>query len=313
MLAIHYEGVGPGRVARVATPTFLAPEDLKAGGYGLMATPTLYPGQMVRARLLSAEKNEVTAHLRLYIQVYGSGDRLERRYSEPILLERGDKCHFEWKIPETNGCPIAEIGVEVGGHSRTGTVYLDWLGWGGTPDVTFQRPTSDCRAWRRAWVNAVDDFKEWGNARTFNLMQNEGMGMIYTGTREWSDYSMGIEGHAHLAESWGVVACVRGLRRYVALTLDQRGPSGRLRLVERYDEAGRVLAEATLPWELYEPVSFSITTNRDGSLAAICTSGETTVTLDGVIPTEHAFGAVGMFVQAGHCHFGDMEVEPVNA
>ena len=310
MLAIHYTGVGAGRVARVATPTFIPPADLNRGGYTIVATPTLYAGQTVRARLLTDDKNIHPAHVRLYIQAYGKGDKLERYYSDMVTLDRSDKVHFEWNIPDIGGCPIAEIGVEIGNASQSGTVYLDWMGWGGVPNVTLCKPDGDCGVWRKAWVVAADDFKDWGNTRTYGLIQNEGMGMVYTGTREWSDYSFGIEGHAHLAESWGILACVRGLRRYIALALDQRGEKGRLRLIERYDDEGRILAEVTLPWELQEAVSLSLTTNRDGSLAALAACGETTVTLDGVIPTERASGAAGFFVRAGHCQFGDMEIEP---
>jgi ADP-ribosylglycohydrolase len=310
MLAIHYTGVGPGRVARVGTPTFIPPADRSAGGYSLVATPTLYPGEIVRARLLTAEKNLTPAHARLYIQVYGKDDKLELHYSDMAVMERGDKYHFEWKIPDTGSNPIAEIGVEIGGYSHQGTVYLDWLGWSHVPDVTFSRPKGNGRAWRQAWVVDADEFRDWGTARTFGLVQNEGMGMVYTGTREWSDYSMGIEGHAHVADAWGILACVRGLRRYVALSLDQRGEHGRLRLLERYDEEERVLAEANLQWDFQEPISLSITTNRDGALAAICASDTETVTLDAVIPTERACGAAGMFVRSGHCQFGDLEIEP---
>ncbi|MDX1933512.1 MAG: ADP-ribosylglycohydrolase family protein [Capsulimonadales bacterium] len=312
LLAIHYQGVGPGRVARVATWTFLPPEDLNAGGYGLVATPVLYAGQIVRARLIADESNPARAAVRLYLKVYGKDDRLEQVDGETVLLDKGQVFHVEWKVPDTGGRPIAEIGVEVGGNSRSGTVYLDWLGWTGTPQLTLGRNTEG-RAGRRSWVVAADELREWGVSRSFAVVQNDGTGMVYTGTDEWTDYSMSVEAHAHLAEAWGIVACVRGLRRYVALALDRQGEQGRLRLIERYDEEERCLAEAALPWELYTTVSFSLTVHREGSLTAICTGGDCTVTLDTPLPAERAAGAAGFFVQVGHCQFGDLEIEPANA
>ena len=51
-LEIHYHHVAPGRPCRIATSTFLSPEMAKMPNYGVVACPTIYPGQIVRARLL---------------------------------------------------------------------------------------------------------------------------------------------------------------------------------------------------------------------------------------------------------------------
>src|SRR5438552_12400146 len=56
-LAIRYHALAPGRAARVATATFTPPEARKLGGYSLIACPTLYPGQTVRARLSAVAGN----------------------------------------------------------------------------------------------------------------------------------------------------------------------------------------------------------------------------------------------------------------
>jgi hypothetical protein len=308
VLAIRYRGVAPGRAARVATPTFLAPDVLKGGGYFMMACPSVYPGQTVRARVLADESNERTAHVRLYVRVYGKDDRLEILRGELCLCERGEANHFQWEVPDTGGRPIAEIGIEVGDHSGTGTIYLDWLGIGGTPRVTFRRPEAG-GIWRRAWVNAVDDLREWGS-RTFSVVQNEGTGLVYQGELSWCDYVVATEGHAHLADSFGIVACVRGLRRYVTVRLEERGEKGRAVLAEQYDDQETVLAETPFAWDLYQAVPFSLTTRRDGSVNARVGGDDSAVTLSGSIPPERARGAAGMLVRTGHCQFGDVRVEP---
>jgi hypothetical protein len=310
MLAIYYEGVAPGRTARVATPTFLPPVALKGGGYHMMASPFLYSGQTVRARVLADESNERTAHVRLYLCVYGKEDRLEIVRGELCLCERGEANHFQWEVPDTGGRPIAEVGVEIGDHSGTGTVYLDWLSVGGTPRVTFKKPESAGNAWRSAWVNAVNDFRGWGGSRTFALVQNEGTGLLYQGESSWSDYTVTTEGHAHLADSFGIVACVRGLRRYVTLRLEERGEKGRACLAEQYDDHEKILAEAPFPWDLYQGIPFSITTRRDGSLTARIGSGDDALILSGSLPADRARGAAGMLVKVGHCQYGDVRIEP---
>jgi hypothetical protein len=65
-------------------------------------------------------------------------------------------------VPDTGGQPIAEVGVEIGGASGTGTLYLDWLTWDGTPRATLGRPADGGEMWRRAWVNAADHFEPGG-------------------------------------------------------------------------------------------------------------------------------------------------------
>src|SRR5262249_17448380 len=72
-LAVHYEA----GAAHVFTPTFIPPEAITMPGYDLMASPTLYPGQTVRARIAADEHNSGPVTSRLYAQVYGADDQLE--------------------------------------------------------------------------------------------------------------------------------------------------------------------------------------------------------------------------------------------
>src|SRR5690606_37243996 len=58
----------PGRVARPTTPTFVPPEARDMHGYGLLASPTLYPGQTIRARVEADPANPGPLAVGLYIQ-----------------------------------------------------------------------------------------------------------------------------------------------------------------------------------------------------------------------------------------------------
>jgi ADP-ribosylglycohydrolase len=193
------------------TPTFIPREALDMSGYSLQASPTLYPGQVVRARVEGAP-------CRLLARVYGGDDEL--------FTIRGELGQREWRVPDTGGQPIAEIGVEASGPAR-----LESLGWDGAPDVTFTRPARGGTLWRRAWVQAVDRF-EPGWREPFRLIQNRGRGLLIQGTREWTDYEVRASVVPETIAAAGLAARVQGLRRYYALLL---GDDGVLRLVRELD------------------------------------------------------------------------------
>ena len=46
-------------------------------------------------------------------------------------------------MPDTQGYPIFDIGLEIETHDSLGvdgTLYLDYLHWDGAPDITLRRP-----------------------------------------------------------------------------------------------------------------------------------------------------------------------------
>lgn len=316
MLALHYENVAPGRAARIATPTFLPPEGIKnTGGYALAASPTLYAGQTVRARLLAGSTNTLPAPISLYVRVYGKDDVLETLCSPERIFAPGEDHHFHWDVPDTGGKIVAEVGVQIGGQAGTGTVYLDWMGWGGAPTVTLRKPADmgSGKAWRQAWVNAVDDFTEWGgNSAPFGCIQNEGTGLFLHGESCWCDYQMETTAFVNLAKDFGLVVNARGLRRYAAFVL---GGDKIARLVERYDDEETVLSQCPCAWEMNETQPITITAHRDGTITArYGTEGdEKSVALTGHMESSRAHGAVGFRVSEGRIHFGDVQVCPAPA
>lgn len=313
VLALRYHGIAPGRSARVSTPTFLTPDALKGGGYHMVACPTLYPGQIARARIAADNKNICQTEAGLYLRVYGKDDALEIIRGEPCTLEAGEAHSLEWIIPDTAGRPIAEIGIEISGDSGRGTLHLDWVGWGGAPKATLRRPENGGKAWRKTWVNAVDDFREWGVSKTFGLVQNAGTGLFYQGEASWSDYALITTGSAHLAEAWGVVAAVRGLRRYFAVILDNMGVDGRARLIERYDDTETVLSDEAFPWALYENIPFSLTVSKTGQILATVGNDIRQIRLSAQADPDRTRGAAGMLIRVGHCQFSDVRIESMGA
>lgn len=243
-LAIHHR-LAPGSAARAGTPTFIPRDAIDLPGYPLLASPTLYPGQTVRAGVSAGAEDLQTTTCGLYAHAYGAGDTLAIVHGPHVELAPGARHEFEWRVGGTGGAPIAEVGVEIRGRGAGpgGTVYLDYLTWDGEPSVTFTRPPHGGQMWQRAWVNGVDRF-ETGWPESFRLIQNEGTGLLIQGTREWTDYRVSAALTIHLASAAGIAARVQGMRRYYALLL---GRDGRARLVKALD-GETVLAETDFPW-----------------------------------------------------------------
>lgn len=248
-LALHFSELEPGRAVRAAAQTFLPPEvplDPPRNSpwkYRLLASPSLYSGQTVRASLAA----DCTVGCRLYVRVYGSDDELERVHGPELELRPGDSCKLEWQIPDTFGKPIAEVGLEITAANRTdGNVYLDALTWNGEPDAVFTRPTraGSGLMWLRAWVDAADRV-ERRFPESFRVIQNRETGMLIQGGQSWRNYSVSAAINPHLVRSAGIGARVQGLRRYYALMLVR---PGLVRLLKMLDDE-QWLGQTEFDWD----------------------------------------------------------------
>jgi hypothetical protein len=258
-LAIRFKGVAPGRTARVATPTFTPSIDLAnyfdKRGYALVASPTLYPGQTVRAGLFADDGNERPVDCRLYIRMFrGQDDQLVIIRGPRLQLAPGAYHEFSWRIDDTAGAPISEVGLEISSANRAnGAVYLDYLTWGGSPDMVLTRPATGGSMWRRAWVNGVDEYGDrW--SEPYRLVQNSGRGLLIQGTREWTDYHVTATLNLHMVKAAGIAARVQGMRRYYALLLCN---DGKARLIRALG-GDTTLAETDYAWQYGEDHKFDL-------------------------------------------------------
>ena len=242
-LAIQCKRLAPGRAARVATPTFIPSKEIATyfdnRGYALLASPTLYNGQTVRAGLMADEHNEQGLTAVLYVDIYGTEDEILTVRSAKAVLEPGDYQELKWDLTLSHYGPIANVGLEITSKpAADGTLYLDYLTWDGTPNITLKRTGSKDDMWHRAWVNGLDEYITH-YPEAFRLVQNEGCGLFIQGTREWTDYQVSSDITPHMVKSCGIGARVQGMRRYYGLML---GPNGRAQLVKALDGL-TVLAE----------------------------------------------------------------------
>jgi ADP-ribosylglycohydrolase len=258
-LELRYNHLSPGRFARVATPTFIQTKDLNMPGYPLHASPTLYPGQLVRAELSADVQNTAPVTARIFISKYNSQDLPERVYGPQATLLPNDHHQFEWRIPDQDGQPILEIGLELqakGGSN--GIVRLDYLTWEGTPEIILKRPAQGGKLWRRAWICNMSVWDSFWQ-ESFRPVQNHGRGMLIQGAREWKDYRLEADIKPLLFDCGGIAARVQGLERYYALLLC---PDEKLKLIKVLD-GEKVLAETDFSWKTEETYVLALEVNEN--------------------------------------------------
>jgi hypothetical protein len=227
------------------TPTFIPPEARDMPGYGLMASPTLYPGQTVRA-VVEVPPEAAPAVARLLIEAADAGDRadeLRRRTGPATTVTPGTSVELSWTVPDLGGQPVTFVGVTVDAGVAGSEVLLDRLGWSGEPTVTFMRPVGGGLMWQRAWVDAVDRVDHADEP--YRLIQDAGLGQLIQGTREWCDHRVSADVTPHLADAVGLAARVQGLERGYLLELEGRH---RVRWVQRW-HGETELAGMPFSWE----------------------------------------------------------------
>lgn len=241
-LALTYQ-LAPKQTALAGTDTFVPPEARALPGYELVASPTLYPGQTVRARVLAGPEAPAAVEAGIYLRYYGPEEALHLVRGPGEWVAPGREATLTWRVPPLDGAPIAEVGLWLEtAASAAGTVYLDALSWDGEPEIAWVRPAVGGEMWRRAWVDAVDHYFTHF-AEMFRMAQDAGRGLLMHGTREWRDIAAAATFTPHLAGRFGVAVRVQGLRRYYALLADA---AGQVRLVRVLGEE-TVLAEAARP------------------------------------------------------------------
>ncbi len=295
-LALGFRRLAPGRVARVSTPTFFGKDGLAMPTYQMVACPTLYPGQTVACGLSADVPGGRAVSVRLQARVFAAGDTLVTIRSEPRIVGAQPDITLKWRLPDTGGYPIFDIGLEIEAHDPLGvdgTLHLDWLHWDGAPTVTFRRPDPSSEMWKHAWVNDVSQFQtRWEGLR---ITSSAGQGFIAQGTRDWRDYEVATTVTPLLAEAWGLAARLQGRERYYALVFD-RAEGGRVRLVRRRHHEV-VLAARAFPWSLDQ--AYALALRVDGGTIRASIDGKAMFEVQDGGRDALTGGAVGLLVDTG--------------
>lgn len=293
-LTVDYEALGPSQAAVVTTPTFSPREMLDMRTYDLMATPLVYSGQKVKARIKGDTGNRGAVEARLRIRVYDEHDQLRDIDSTPVKIEPGVEALLEWTLPDTGGQPIAELGILMTGTGKRadGRLIVDYIGWDGAPNLTLKRPAGDGDFWRMAWVNGASFFSKRFPA-AFRIAQNRGEGIIIHGTRQWTDYQASGQVMIHLGNYGGLAVRAQGLRRYYGARVTR---DGKMQIVRVRDEDTKVLAETEFKTEFEKHIAMKVT--AEGARITFEADG---VSLTAEDASVDAFrdGGVGLLVHEG--------------
>ena len=307
-LAIRCRQLATGRYARVATPTFIPNKTVAAffsgEGYALLASPTLYNGQTIRAAVQADAANPGPLTTTLFVQQYGPDDELATVYGPTVTLSPAGQHSYRWPLALASQAPIAQVGVEVrGAPAGSGTIYLDYLTWEGMADLTLTRPDYPGTMWRRAWVNGVD--RHWHHGpEAFRLIQNEGLGLFMHGTREWARYEVSAVLTPHLVTRCGLGGHVQGMRRYYAMLL---APNGQLQLVKALD-GETVLKAVDIGWRL--GVSYAMRLRINGGHIQGWIDEQLIFDLvDNSNPLTS--GAIALIVEEGRLGTNEVKVKPI--
>jgi ADP-ribosylglycohydrolase len=288
--------IAAGTDARAGTPVFTPSKEVARFfdglGYALMASPRVFPGQTLSARLRSPGDGQ-TANL--YIAFYGEDDEPCILDGNAVPLPAGAWTTLALEMPPVAG-PIFEVGVRV----SEGLTELDRLQWTGTPELSYERPRHKGTMWRRAWVNGVDDLVTWRHLpELFRLIQNQGLGLLMHGTREWRDYTVSARIRPHMVTRTGVAVRVQGMTRFYGLLL---APGGRAQLV-RMLHGETVLVETVFDWQFGETYELGLTAEGDRLIGRI----------DGRTVLDHtddalSDGAAGLVVEEGRSEILEVRI-----
>jgi ADP-ribosylglycohydrolase len=266
----------------VLTQTFTPKEVLYMKNYELMASPLLYPGQTIKAKICTGEEGAGKIRVGLRLKVYSRNDELATVDGPFTTLGAGESHSLVWTIPdEMDSQPIQKVGIVLSSGTAwpyIGTIWLESLSWTGVPNMVLKVPLKQpCEFWHRAWVNGADKFSNsW-----FVIAQAQGEGIITYGTREWDNYSVRVPKFMiKFGAPAGLAIRVQGINRYYAVTFTA---DKRINIVRAHDAHRSVLSSAAFPWELD------------------CTYSVTLTAVDNIISTDSHYdrGGIGLIATDG--------------
>ncbi|MFF0265412.1 ADP-ribosylglycohydrolase family protein [Kribbella sp. NPDC004536] len=260
-----------------STPVFLDPRE-SVSNFSTLASPTLYPGNTVRALVSSPDG----ASVRLYA-IYN-----ETTTAESPALDAGAETVLEWTVPD-RGIPF-RIGLSV-----SGTAYLHWLDWDGAPAEYTQSGILLSSIWDTQppglapWVSSAKNF-EADFATTFSVSHPDPLGVVTTGTRDWVDYEISSRLSFSLSRSAGLVVRARGHRNFTAAVFDGH----LLSIVEQHDAERAVLAST--PFALRRDAPYDVTVECVADVVQVRVDG---ISMLSATTTRVAGGGAGFFVDTG--------------
>jgi hypothetical protein len=305
-LVLECRAIGPGIPGAVSTPIFIDPSD-RGDNFSTLASPTLYPGQLVQVR--ARVPGEANPTLRLYVLHQAVNGEIQPCFSPPFAL-RSEIETLTWRIPEVGPNPLIRFGVQVESASRfDGRVIVEEIDWSGAPERFEQAGVLMSSIWDTrpvplsAWVSSAQNF-EADFRYTYSVSHPVGSGLATIGTRDWADYAIQSTLIFNLHRSAGLVVRSVGHRRYYAAIFSD---GSTVKLIKRTNADSVTLADSAYTYEMDLPYTvmlecvgprLRLVVNGDRLLEAIDESQPYTCGGAGFVVEEGTLLADGFLVQA---------------
>ena len=287
-----------GTTAHVSTPTFLDPAET-TGNFSTVASPTLFPGQTVTARL------SATGGIRLRpyaLYATGQDSPVTTLYGVESTPGPGPRT-LRWQVPALGnhvpfrlGLALTAPAADPGGSGHRGELRLHELDWTGAPERFEQRGLLLSSIWDTTpaalapWVSSAKNF-EADFAATYSVSHPDTLGVVTTGTRDWTDYAVGSRLILSLHDTAGLVVRSRGHRRFHAGVFSG---GDRLLLLRQHDSVRTVLASTLFPYRPDRP--YHVELRCQGSELTLAVDGSTRLTAR---TEDTSGGAAGFLVERG--------------
>lgn len=284
---------------RIYHKTYYSPKDFYDSRYDPSFSPVLYPGQTVRGHvLLPAGCGRVAASL--YVLDGNSGVETE---SDAVYLTPDQWTELMLDIPPMEGARMDAAGVKLrldDEDTAPVTVFLDDFDFEGGPDYTIDFSGEHMEIWHTG-RREVSQFTYWKgiweledgmlSGRTYDA------GEAYTGSHEWTDYTVTATMAPQVGEHHNINFRVQGAVRSYAAGL---APDGRLALYKN-NNGYRELCSVAYPWECKR--AYTITVEAMGPKIRVSSNGKTLIAYtDRDRP--YLTGQIGASLLGGsHCHY----------
>lgn len=251
-LQIALRGLNKKAEARVFVQIYLRPTQLSANNYGASFSPTISPGQTIRARVfVPPDAPDV-----LLAAPFVWDDNAEMTH-QPVAIELqpGAWHMLHFRVPPLSDALISRVGLvfRTIGQPWSGSVLLDWLDWDGAPQCScnFSR--------ERAEYDAISG---WTFARGFWRLEDgayhgSGVGRneSYTGDPAWRDLQLTVDLVPLLGDQHDVLLRVQGTRQSYAIGLAANNRVALHKNTGGYHE----VASAHFPWAHGQRVRLTVT------------------------------------------------------
>jgi hypothetical protein len=178
-------------------------------------------------------------------------------------------------VPDVGVNPLIRFGVRAEATRRyDGRIVLESVDWSGAPDPYEQSGMLLTSIWDTkpepldGWVSSAQNF-EADFRYTYSVSHPVGTGLVTTGTRDWSDYSVSSTLVFNLHRSAGLVARSAGHRRYYAAIFS----GGDTVALVKQDNGDRVTLAET-GWSYHEDVAYEVSLYCEGTRLWLLVDGE---------------------------------------